>query len=115
MRGKHLVLGFSMTSTLLLLPVTANAIATASETDRAFVAKVSQGGTYEVEASRYAETKAVAQDVKDLAVTEVHDHTLVWWQPEKDRRSHGNPDRTNVEPGVQRTSRQAEVGLRCEL
>ena len=30
-----------------------------------------------MEASRYAETKAVAQDMKDVAIMEVHDHTLV--------------------------------------
>jgi putative membrane protein len=45
--------------------------------DRAFVGKVSQGGMYEVEASKLAERKAVAQDVKDFATSEVHDHTLV--------------------------------------
>jgi putative membrane protein len=48
-----------------------------TDTDRAFVAKVSQGGAYEVAASRIAERRAQAQDVKDLAATEVHDHTLV--------------------------------------
>ena len=32
---------------------------------------------YEVEASKVAEMKAVGQDVKDQAVTEVHDHGLV--------------------------------------
>jgi putative membrane protein len=49
----------------------------ASDNDKAFVAKVSQGGRYEVEASQLALTKAVAQDVKDQANTEVHDHELV--------------------------------------
>lgn len=53
------------------------AVATASDADKIFVGKVSQGGAYEVEASRYAETKAVAPDVRDLAMTEVHDHALV--------------------------------------
>jgi putative membrane protein len=47
------------------------------ENDKAFVAKVSQGGMYEVEASKYAETAATAPDVQDIAVMEVHDHTLV--------------------------------------
>ncbi len=51
--------------------------ATASETDKTFTGKVSQGGMYEVEASKLAEGEAVAQDVKDLAFTEVHDHDLV--------------------------------------
>ena len=49
----------------------------ASEADRAFVGKVSQGGRYEVEAGKLALSKAVAQDVKDFAATDVHDHELV--------------------------------------
>ena len=51
--------------------------APASDNDKAFVAKVSQGGAYEVAASQYALTHARAQDVLDLATAEVHDHTLV--------------------------------------
>ncbi len=49
----------------------------ASDADRAFVAKVSQGGQYEVEAGQYAETHGQAQDIRDLGVMEAHDHTLV--------------------------------------
>jgi putative membrane protein len=48
-----------------------------SKGDQAFVAKVSQGGMFEVAASKVAEDKASAQDVKDQANTEVHDHELV--------------------------------------
>ncbi len=48
-----------------------------SEADRAFVAKVSQGGMYEVELAKVAETKATTQDLKDQANTEAHDHQLV--------------------------------------
>ncbi len=55
----------------------AAAFADASAADKAFVAKVSQGGMYEVEASQVAATRAQAPDVKDLALTEVHDHTGV--------------------------------------
>jgi putative membrane protein len=51
--------------------------AKASSADKAFVGKVSQGGLYEVEASKVAETKAKQQYVKDQAITEVHDHELV--------------------------------------
>ena len=47
---------------------------TASAADKTFVGKVSQGGMYEVEASKLAQQRAHAQDVKDLADTEVHDH-----------------------------------------
>jgi putative membrane protein len=46
----------------------------ASEVDKAFVGKVSQGGMYEVEASKVAVQKAVEPDVRDLAIAEVHDH-----------------------------------------
>ena len=77
MSGQHVIRGSSVALAMLLLPAVILAIAPASAADKVFVGKVSQGGAYEVEASRYAETKAVAPDVKDLAVMEVHDHTLV--------------------------------------
>jgi putative membrane protein len=48
-----------------------------SATDKTFVGKVSQGGMYEVEASKIAEEKGTSQDVKDMAIAEVHDHDLV--------------------------------------
>ena len=48
-----------------------------SDADRAFVAKVSQGGMYEVELGKLAETKAQSQDIKDQGNTEAHDHMLV--------------------------------------
>ena len=48
-----------------------------SEADKAFVGKVSQGGMYEVELAKVAETKGVTQDIKDQANTEAHDHMLV--------------------------------------
>ena len=47
------------------------------DNDKAFTGKVSQGGLYEVMASKFAATKATAPDVKDVALTEVHDHELV--------------------------------------
>jgi putative membrane protein len=46
----------------------------ASSTDITFVGKVSQGGAYEVEASKVAIERATTPDVKDLAMAEVHDH-----------------------------------------
>ncbi len=48
-----------------------------SEADKAFVAKVSQGGMYEVELAKAAATKLTTQDLKDQANTESHDHQLV--------------------------------------
>lgn len=61
----------------LLLPFVLHAADPASPTDKAFVAKVSQGGMYEVEASKVAMDRASAANVKDLATWEVHDHQLV--------------------------------------
>ena len=70
-----------LSSFLLALAISAsgNAFAqqTASDTDKAFVAKVSQGGRYEVEASKLALQKASTQNVKDAANSEVHDHEPV--------------------------------------
>ncbi len=50
---------------------------TFSDTDKTFVAKVSQGGMYEVELGRLAESKGMAQDIRDQGNTETHDHHLV--------------------------------------
>ena len=66
---------FPITAAFALL--TALPLAAAAPVDTTFVGKVSQGGAYEVAASQYAETMAQSQDVKDLSVAEVHDHTLV--------------------------------------
>jgi len=46
----------------------------ASQTDRDFVAKVSQGGLYEVEAGRVAAMHGMAPAVKNFGVLESHDH-----------------------------------------
>lgn len=48
-----------------------------SEADKAFVAKVSQGGMYEVALGKVAETQGMTQDIKDSGSTEAHDHKLV--------------------------------------
>jgi putative membrane protein len=58
----------------LSLAVVALADDSPSDADKTFVANVSQGGMYEVEASTVAERRASAPDVKDVASTEVHDH-----------------------------------------
>ena len=50
---------------------------TASAADHAFIMKVSQGGMYEVEASKVANEKAREQNVIDVSLYEVHDHELV--------------------------------------
>ena len=46
----------------------------ASDADRAFVAKVSQGGLYEVEAGKVAAARGSAPVVKDFGTLESHDH-----------------------------------------
>ena len=48
-----------------------------SAADKAFVAKVSQGGMYEVKLGTLAETHGATQDVRDSGFTEAHDHLLV--------------------------------------
>jgi putative membrane protein len=73
----RLALAGSLALAALSLPSVLYTLVPASDADKVFVGKVSQGGMYEVESSRLAEQKAVAPDVKDLATTEVHDHTLV--------------------------------------
>ncbi len=50
---------------------------TVSAADKAFVAKVSQGGMFEVSAGKLAATRGSTQDIRDLGTTEQHDHTLV--------------------------------------
>ncbi len=49
----------------------------ASPTDEAFVAKVSQGGMFEVKLGQVAADQGSTQDVRDQGNTETHDHTLV--------------------------------------
>jgi len=46
----------------------------ATQADRAFVAKVSQGGLYEVEAGKVAAMHGAVPVVKDFGVLESHDH-----------------------------------------
>jgi hypothetical protein len=43
-----------------------------SDADKVFVAKVSQGGMYEVELGKLAQTKGGTQDIKDQGNTEAH-------------------------------------------
>ena len=73
-----------MTRTTLILSAAALGLfavaasaATPNTADKAFVAKVSQGGMFEVEAGKLAIDKGATQDVRDFAAMEVHDHTLV--------------------------------------
>ncbi len=64
---------------LVTLAMTTSVLAAdpVSDADKSFVAKVSQGGMYEVQLGKLAERKGTAQDVKDQGNTETHDHMLV--------------------------------------
>jgi len=48
-----------------------------SAADRAFIAKVGQGGMFEVKAGQVAADQGSTQDIKDQGFTEAHDHQLV--------------------------------------
>jgi predicted outer membrane protein len=50
---------------------------TASDADRAFVAKVSQGGLYEVQAGRIAAMRGATPVVQNFGVLDAHDHAGV--------------------------------------
>jgi putative membrane protein len=63
---------------------------------------------YEVEASKIAEQKATAQDVKDLAIMEIHDHDLV--NPEL--RKIAVPEGTEVPPQLNAALQQRLAQLK---
>ncbi len=60
-----------------LIGAPAVAAETASAADKAFIAMVSQGGMFEVQAGQLAETQGGTQDIRDQGNTEAHDHQLV--------------------------------------
>ena len=66
-RWAFVVVGLACTATAL-------AVEPASPADRAFVAKVSQGGLYEVEAGRVAAVKGQTPFTRDFGALESHDH-----------------------------------------
>jgi hypothetical protein len=61
---------------ILSSAIAANAADSFSDADKAFVAKVSQGGMYEVELGKLAQTKAMAQDIKIRAILKL---TIICW------------------------------------
>lgn len=80
----------------LVLSTSAFAANTLSAGDQAFVAKVSQGGMFEVEASKVAVDKAEAQAIKDMANTEVHDHEGVGAKLKKVASDNGDDFPTDL-------------------
>jgi putative membrane protein len=69
---------------------------TASNADKAFVAKVSQGGAYEVEAGKIAAVRGTTPFIKDFGVMETHDHELVGAGLKKAAAATGVP----IAPGL---------------
>ncbi len=65
------------TTCALAVGIRAGATTNVSAADRAFVAMVSQGGAFEVQAGTVGASQGTTQDVRDQGNTEVHDHTLV--------------------------------------
>ena len=61
-------------ATILSLTTLLYAAEPASQADKDFVAKVSQGGLYEVEAGKVAALKSTAPVIKDFGILESHDH-----------------------------------------
>jgi putative membrane protein len=74
---RPLALTLSLAAVLGFAAVTSAHADGFSDQDKIFVAKVSQGGMYEVALGKLAEDKGVAQDIKDSGNTEAHDHMLV--------------------------------------
>ena len=65
------------TAAFMMFGAAAHAEDAVSAADRAFIAMVSQGGMFEVEAGRLGAEQGHTQDIKDQGVTEAHDHQLV--------------------------------------
>jgi putative membrane protein len=67
--------GWAVAASVALAAATvAWAAAPASQMDKDFVAKVSQGGLYEVEAGKVAEMHGQTPVIKDFGTLEAHDH-----------------------------------------
>lgn len=87
--------------TLACSIVPAFAASPASSADKTFVGNVSQGGAYEVAASKVAVERASVPDVKDLAIAEVHDHELVGQELKRIAAATGIPVAPQLNPEFQ--------------
>ena len=69
----------SITAAFIMLSsgYAAHAAETPSAADKAFIAKVSQGGMFEVQLGQLAAAKAARRIIRDQGNTEAHDHQLV--------------------------------------
>jgi putative membrane protein len=75
----EVALRYSVPALLLSAALSLNAYAAdmVSSADRTFIAKVSQGGMFEVAAGEAGAAQGSSQDIRDQGATEAHDHTLV--------------------------------------
>jgi len=74
---KHVLPVLALAASMGLSASVAHAADTTSAADRAFIAMVSQGGMFEVNAGQLAADQGDKQDIKDQGATEAHDHKLV--------------------------------------
>ena len=72
-RSRLLFLGLVFSA----MAIPARAADPVSDADRVFVAKVSQGGMFEVMLGQVAADKGSTQDIRDQGNTEQHDHEIV--------------------------------------
>ena len=80
----------------------------ASQPDRDFVAKVSQGGMYEVEAGKVAATRGTIPAVRNFGVLEAHDHEGVGANLKRVANASGVTFATTLNAGVCSQAREAE-------
>ena len=83
-------------TTMALVVLSASAASTASEADKAFVGKVSQGGLYEVEAGKVAATRGGSPVIRDFGVLEAHDHEGV----NSRLKAIAGPTGVTIQPGL---------------
>jgi putative membrane protein len=81
----------------------------ASGADQAFVAKVSQGGLYEVEAGKVAAMHGTVPAIKDFGVLEAHDHQGVNSKLKRIADSTG----VTIAPGLNREFTQRLAKLKA--
>jgi putative membrane protein len=77
MNMKHVLPALAATVSIGIFAPLIQAASTVSSADRSFIAKVSQGGMFEVKAGEVAADKGSTQDIRDQGSTEAHDHQLV--------------------------------------
>ncbi len=86
------VCGFALAANLSLVAQSSQA----TQVDRAFVAKVSQGGAYEVEAGKVAAMRGTTPVIKNFGVLESHDHEGVGSELKRIAAATGVP----IAPGL---------------